>query len=128
MDASAIAQAALALTINYYREDALKELLLEGERLAMGAEDLRSFVAARHFTINLLAERRPVPPAHVPWTWKRAYEQRHSQMENTHDVILEALRDVRMADPESAERLLKHEVGEFSEDEENDEHLQEYPA
>ena len=64
MDASAVAQAALALTVKYYREDALNELLLERERVAIGAEDLRSFVAARHFTINLLAERRPVPPAH----------------------------------------------------------------
>ena len=116
------------MAVDNSRDAALNELLLERERLAMGAEDLRSFVAARHFTRNLLLQRGSVPPAHVPWTWKRAYEQRHSQMENTHDVILEALRDVRMGDPESAERLLKHEVGEFSDDEENDEHLQEYPG
>ena len=126
MDASSLASAALALAVANSQTAALQELLLERERLAMGAEDLRSFVAARHFMMNLLTERGPVPPAHVPWTWKRAYEQRHSQYR--HDVILEALRDVRMGDPESAERLLKHEVGEFSEDEENDEHLQEYPG
>ena len=31
-------------------------------------------------------------------------------------------------DPEIAERLLKHKGGELSDDEENDEHLQEYPG
>ena len=43
-------------------------------------------------------------------------------------LSLAALRDVRMGDPESAERLLTHEVGECSDDEENDEHLQEHPG
>ena len=82
-------------------------------------------MAARHFTINLLSQRGSVPPAHVPWTWKRAYEQRHSDMENTHDVILAALRDVRMGDPESAEQRLKHEVGESSAEEEEEENREE---
>ena len=125
MDASAVAQAALALTVKYYREDALNELLLERERLAMGAEDLRSFVAARHFTRNLLLQRGSVPPAHVPWTWERAYEQRHSDLENAHGVMLAALRDVRMGDPESAEQRLKHEVGELSAEEEEEENMEE---
>ena len=98
----------------------MNELLLGRERLAMGAEDLRSFVAARHFKINLLTERGPVPPAHVPWTWKRACEQRHSYMENAHDVMLAALRDVRMGDPESAEQRLNYEVGESSAEEEEE--------
>ena len=103
----------------------MKELLLERERLAMGAEDLRSFVAARHFTRNLLLQRGSVPPAHVPWTWERAYQQRHSDMENAHGVMLAALRDVRMGDPESAEQRLKHEVGESSAEEEEDENMEE---
>ena len=46
MDAWYVAQAALALAVDNYRDDALNELLLERERLAMAAEDLRSFVAA----------------------------------------------------------------------------------
>ena len=54
MDASTVAQAALAMAVDNSRDAALNELLLERERLAMGAEDLRSFVAARHFTRNLL--------------------------------------------------------------------------
>ena len=47
-------------------------------------------------------------------------------MENAHDVMLAALRDVRMGDPESAEQRLKHEVGELSaEEEEEDENMEE---
>ena len=124
MDASIVAQAALALAVDNSRDAAMNELLLERERLAMGAEDLRSFVAARHFTRNLLLQRGSVPPAHVPWTWKRAYEQRHSDMESAHDVMIAALRDVRMGDPESAKQRLKHEVGELSAEEE-DENMEE---
>ena len=130
MDASAVAQAALALSINNSRDAAMNELLQERERLAMAAEDMRTFVASRHFTRDLISQpqRGSVSPAHVPWTWKRAYNQLLSQWQNRHDAIHEALRDVRMGEPESAERLLRHEVGEFSDNEENDEHLREYPA
>ncbi len=128
MDASAVAQAALALSVENSRDAAMNELLQERELLAMAAEDMRSFVASRHFTCDLLLERGPVPPAHVPWTWKRAHNQLLSQWQNRHDAIHEALRDVQMGEPESAERLLRHEVGECSDNEENDEHLQEYPA
>ncbi len=128
MDASAIAQAALALSVDNSRDAAMNELLQERERLAMAAEDMRTFVASRHFTWDLLMERGPVPPAHVPWTWKRAYNQLLSQWQNRHDAIHEALRDVRMGEPESAERLLRHEDGEVLDNQENDEHLQEYPA
>ena len=94
---------------------ALQELLLERERLAMGAEDLRSFfVAARHFTRDLLLQRGSMPPADVPWTWERAHEQRNSDLGNAR-----ALRDVRIGESESAEQRLNDEVGESSaEDEE----------
>ena len=126
MDASAIAQAALALSVSYYRDETVNELLVERERLAMEAEDLRSFVAARHFMRNLF-NRQGLPPSHLPRTWQRACELLFSQWQNRHEVTHEALRDVRMGDSESAERLLRHEVGEFSDNEEN-EHLLEYPA
>ena len=69
MDASSLASAALALGVANSQTAALQELLLERERLAMGAEDLRSFfVAARHFTRDLLLQRGSVPAADVPWT------------------------------------------------------------
>ena len=126
MDAVSVAraQAALALSVSYYQDETVSELLVERERLAMEAEDLRSFVAGRHFTHNLF-NRQGLPPSHLPRTWQRAYEPLFSDWLNRHDVIHEALRDLRMGDPESAERLLKHEVGKFSDNEENDEHLRE---
>ena len=127
MDASAVAQAALALSVENSRDAAMNELLQERERLAMAAEDMRSFVASRHFTRDLTSQpqRGSVSPAHVPWTWKRAYNQLLSQWQNRHDAH-EALRDVRLGEPKSAERLLRHEVGELSaEEEEEDENMEE---
>ena len=47
MDASSVAAAALAVAVDESREAALRELLLDRERAAMQAEDLRSFVAER---------------------------------------------------------------------------------
>ena len=129
MDASAIAQAALALSVDNSRDAAMNELLQERERLAMAAEDMRTFVASRHFTRDLISEpHRGLARTHVPRTWKRAHNLLLSQWQNRHDAIHEALRDVRMGEPERAERLLRHEVGELSDNEENDEHLREYPA
>ena len=54
MNAPSVAAAALAGAVDESREAALQELLQERERFAMQAEDLRSFVAARHFTRSLL--------------------------------------------------------------------------
>ena len=115
MDASSLASAALALAVANSQTAALQELFLARERLAMGAEDLRSFfVAARHFTRDLLLQKWSVPPAGVPWTWERAHEQRNSDLGYAH-----ALRDVRVGESESAEQRLNYEVGESSaEDEE----------
>ncbi len=127
MGASAIAQAALALSVSYYRDETVNELLVERERLAMEAEDLRSFVAARHFMHNLF-NRQGLPPSHLPRTWQRAYELLFSSWQDRHDVIRQAIHSFGTESSESAERLLRHEVGEFSEDEESDEHLQEYPG
>ena len=114
MDASSLASAALALAVANSQTAALQELLLERERLAMRGEDMRSFfVAARHFTRDLLLQRGSVPPADVPWTWERAHEQRNSDLGYAH-----ALRDVRMGESESAEQRLNYEVGESSAEEE----------
>ena len=72
MDASSVAAAALAVAADHSRAAALSELLLERDRLAMREEDLRSFVAARHFTRSLLT----TPALGAAWTWERAYAQR----------------------------------------------------
>ena len=47
VDASSVAAAALAVAVDESREAALRELLLDRERPATQAEDLRSFVAER---------------------------------------------------------------------------------
>ena len=129
MDALSVAraQAALALSVSYYQDETVSELLLERERLAMEAEDLRSFVAGRHFTHNLF-DRQEISPPRLPRSWQRAYEPLFSNWQIRHDVIHEALRDLRKGDPESAEQLLKYEVGELWDNEKNDEHLWEYPG
>ena len=68
----ALAAAALAVVLKESQEAALREALLDRERAAMTAEDLRSFVAQRHFTGST-----QVPSTMHPVTWEAAYEQRH---------------------------------------------------
>ena len=97
MDALSVArtQAALALSVSYYQDETVSELLLERERLAMEAEDLRSFVK----------------PLLTNWQTR---------------VLRAALSDLRIGNADAAEQLLKRELGELSDNEENDEDLQEY--
>ena len=66
MDAhSVVAVSALNTAAEVSQAAAMQELLLERERAAMQVEDLRGFVAARHFLANALES----PPA-VPETWR----------------------------------------------------------
>ena len=104
-DASSLAAAALAVAVDESRDAALRELLLDRERAAMQAEDLRSFVAERHFTGSLLVARA------FPMTWEAAYAQRHADLELAHDAMRAALRAVRQGDDEGAEERLAVEVG-----------------
>ena len=110
MDASSVAAAALAVAVDESRDAALRELLLDRERAAMQAEDLRSFVAERHFTGSLLVPRA------FPMTWEAAYLQRHVDLELAHDAMRAALRAVRQGD-EGAADLLAVEVGDSDEEE-----------
>ena len=62
MDAhSVVAVSALNTAAEVSQAAAMQELLLERERAAMQVEDLRGFVAARHFLANALESppRRP---------------------------------------------------------------------
>ena len=125
MDASTVAQAALALAVDNSRDAALNELLLERERLAIHADDMQSFVAARHFTKNLLTQspRAAAPRADdlaAPWTWERAYKQRHTDLALAHDALRAALHDVRQGEPERAEQRLSTEVAESSSEEDGE--------
>ena len=97
MDASAIAQAALALSVSHYQNEIVSELLLQRERLAMEVEDLRSFVK----------------PLLTNW-------------QTRHYVLREALFNLSIGHADSAEQILKRELGELSDNEANDEDLQEY--
>ena len=99
VDALSIArtQAALALSASYYQDETVSKLLLERERLAMEAEDLRSFAK----------------PLLTNW-------------QTRHYVLRAALFDLSIGYADRAEQILKRELGELSDNEENDEDLQEY--
>ena len=115
MDASSVAAAALAVAMDESRDAALRELLLDRERAAMQAEDLRSYVAQRHFTASLLVPRAPA------MTWEAAYAQRHNDLLWAHDAMRSALLAVRQGNNERAEVLLAAEVASDDDEEEGEE-------
>ena len=115
MDASSVAATALAVAVDESRDAALRELLLDRECAAMQAEDLRSYVAQRHFTTSLLVPRAPA------MTWEAAYAQRHADLQLAHDAMRAALRAVRQGDDEGAEERLAVQVGDSDEEEEESE-------
>ena len=112
----ALAAAALAVVLKESQEAALREALLDRERAAMTAEDLRSFVAQRHFSGSM-----QVPSPMRPMTWEAVYEQRHEDYLLAHDAMRAALRAQRQGDGERVERVLVAELGSSSEDEEEEE-------
>ena len=114
MDASSVAAAALAVAVDESRDAALRELLLDRERAAMQAEDLRSYVAQRHFTTSLLVPRAPA------MTWEAAYAQLHFDLQLVFDAMRAAFRALRQGDGEGAEELLAAEVGDSDEEEESE--------
>ncbi len=119
MDASGLAAAALAVAMDESRDAAVRELLLARERAAMNAEDLRSYVAQRHFTASQLVPRAPA------LTWEAAFAQHHTDLLLAHDAMRDALRAVRQGDDVRAEGLLAAEVRSSSEEEEEEEETDE---
>ena len=81
----------------------------------MNAEDLRSYVAQRHFTASQLVPRAPA------LTWEAAFAQHHNNLLLAHDAMRDALRAVRQGDDVRAEGLLAAEVRSSSEEEEEEE-------
>ena len=118
MDAhSIVAVGALNTAAEVSKAAAMQELLLERERAAMQVEDLRGFVAARHFLANALES----PPA-VPETWRQAAVRLGNDWRHKLGVVRAALRDLRQGNPEMAERRLEgEEVSESEEEEDDDE-------
>ena len=112
----ALAAAALAVVLKESQEAALREALLDRERAAMTAEDLRSFVAQRHFSGSM-----QVPSLMRPMTWEAVYEQRHEDYLLAHDAMRAALRAQRQGDGERVERVLVAELGSSSEEEAEEE-------
>ena len=116
MDAVTTA-AALAIVVGESQEAAMREVLLERERLAMTVADRDSYLAQRHYVGSLQVPRVPGPPM----TWQAAYERRHDDLGLAHDAMRTALRALQRGDSETAERYLTAEVGSDSEaDEEMD--------
>ena len=119
MDASGLAATALAVAMDESRDAAVRELLLARERAAMNAEDLRSYVAQRHFTASQLVPRAPA------LMWEAAFAQHHNDLRLAPDALRDALRAVRQGDDVRAEGLLAAEVRSSSEEEEEEEEEEE---
>ena len=99
MDAVTLAAAALAIAVDESRDAALRQALLERERLATAVEDRDSFLAQRYFTGSMQLRGAA---GHRPQTWQAAYEVRDDNFRQAVD----ALREVRAANREGdAERI-----------------------
>ena len=106
MDAVTTA-AALAIVVGESQEAAMREVLLERERLAMTVADRDSYLAQRHYVGSLQVPRVPGPPM----TWQAAYERRHDDLGLAHDAMRASLRALQRGDSDAAERHLTAEVG-----------------
>ena len=102
MDASRVATDALAVAVEDSRGAALRQLLLERERLAMHAEDVRFACGA---------------------AWEQAYAARHNDWLSALGVLRVALRQLRRGDVAGARETL--EEAEVSAGEEEDEEEEE---
>ena len=106
MDAVTTA-AVLAIVADESRDAAMREVLLERERLAMAVADRDSFLAQRYF---VTAAQRRHPFASLI-TWQSAYAQRHNDWVDGQQAMRAALRAVQRGDVEAAEAHLTEEVG-----------------
>ena len=112
MDGLTLAAAALAIAVEQSRDAALRQAVLERERLAMAVEDRDSFLAQRFFTRSM---QLPSPQGR-PQTWQAAYEVRDDNFEQ----VMDALREVRAAnrhgDAERIEEVIARELGDSSDE------------
>jgi len=85
---------------------ALASAVLERERARMSLEDLRSWVAQRHFVGSL-----QVPEVGQTMTWEMAYTMRHNALLEAHP-LLEEVRDLlQQNQPAAALQRLLEEFG-----------------
>ena len=115
-----MAAAALAVAVDDSRDDAVRQLLLERERLAMALEDRDSFLAQRHFVVSAQVE--------FPWrlqTWQSYWRRQHLDYLDLIDTIRAAIRSICSGNFTAALDRLRVELqdDESSEIEEIDEDL-----
>ena len=90
MDAQSVAAAALAVVVDESREAAIRDLLLERERLAMAVADRDSYLAQRHF----VGSAQVALPGQL-MTWQTAFRQRHHDYLDAHAAMHAAARALR---------------------------------
>ena len=117
MDALTVAAAALAVATEHSRDAALHQALLDRERAAMSNEDVRSWVAQRHFVGSA-----QVVSGRSLMTWRVAYNSRHADYLDARAAMRGARAAVLQGDARGAEERLTAEVG--SEDSEEDEEME----
>ena len=106
MDAATTA-AVLAIVADESRDAAIRDLLLERERLAMAVADRDSYLAQRHFAGGSAQVARPGPLM----TYQTAFRQRHNDYLDAHAAMRAAARALRNGDSDGALNILEHEVG-----------------
>ena len=109
-----MAAAALAVAVDESRDDAVRQLLLERERLAMALDDRDSFLAQRHFVVSAQVE--------FPWrlqTWQSYWRRQHLDYLDLFDTIRAAIRSICSGNFTAALETLRFEFqyDEASEDE-----------
>ncbi len=106
MDAATTA-AVLAIVADESRDAAIRDLLLERERLAMAVADRDSYLAQRHFAGGSAQVARPGPLM----TYQTAFRQRHHDYLDAHAAMRAAARALRNGDVDVALARLTTEVG-----------------
>ena len=119
MDAQTMAAAALAVAVDDSRDDAVRQLLLERERLAMAVADRDSLLAQRHYVGSL-----QVPQAGRPMTWETAFTQRHDDLIRAHHAMRVAADALRNGDADAALARLEDEVGDENSEQSEDEEME----
>ena len=112
MDGLTLAAAALAIAVDESRDAALRQAMLERERLAMGVEDRDSFLAQRFFVASMQLRAAGQPR---PQTWQAAYQVRDDNFE----VVMDALRQVAEANSRGDDQAIRNVVADVLGDEES---------
>ena len=106
-----MAAAALALVVDDSRDDAVRELLLERERLAMALADRDSFLAQRHFYVSDQVQR---PERLI--TWQQYWHSWNSYHLSVMAAVRDAFRHLRDGHVRAALDILQDEVSDESDE------------